>query len=351
VASTPAAPTSYFPHHRELLGGLSRAAAETAKEFLAAAAGEKEGFRSGRLSVVQTFGGRANFHPHVHALVTRGRLDGLGRVGPGPVRGRGGGGGAVSTSTPAKADTTPQSQGTRILPLGSAVAGIYARVWAQLESKGRPTGPLDLMIGAHALSLDERHHPGPRAPHHHRPPAPRVGRGRPDRPPARPPHRLRAPPRLHPGRRPGRPAGGRPHPRGPGASARDRPPPHLLPRPPKLGRRPHPHRRGPDSPRLPRHRPGARPRPPPPLRLPPRADLPSLEGFTPLLGAFGPRRVRRGGHVRTVLAKRAGATVKVSFFGAITIGRLGEPETTEDGVVRAASFPRQPRPLRSPRLD
>jgi len=62
----------YFLHHRELLGELSRAAAETARELLAAATGEEEGFRSGIVSVVQTFGGRANFHPHVHALVTRG---------------------------------------------------------------------------------------------------------------------------------------------------------------------------------------------------------------------------------------------------------------------------------------
>ena len=62
----------YFLHHRELLGELSRAAAQTAKQLLAAAAGEEEGFRSGVVSVVQTFGSRANFHPHVHALVTRG---------------------------------------------------------------------------------------------------------------------------------------------------------------------------------------------------------------------------------------------------------------------------------------
>ena len=62
----------YFLHHRDLLGELSRAAAETAKELLAAAAGEEKGFRPGVVSVVQTFGDRANFHPHVHALVTRG---------------------------------------------------------------------------------------------------------------------------------------------------------------------------------------------------------------------------------------------------------------------------------------
>jgi len=48
--------------------------------------------------------------------------------------------------------------------------------------------------------------------------------------------------------------------------------------------------------------------------------------------------VQEGPNVRTVLAKRAGSTVKVSFFGAITIGRVGEPETTGDGVVRVASL-------------
>jgi hypothetical protein len=46
----------YFLHHRELLGELSRAAAETAKELLAAAAGEEKGFRPGVVAVVQTFG-------------------------------------------------------------------------------------------------------------------------------------------------------------------------------------------------------------------------------------------------------------------------------------------------------
>jgi hypothetical protein len=49
----------YFLHHRELLGELSRAVAQTAKELLAAAAGEEEGFRPGVVAVVQTFGDRA----------------------------------------------------------------------------------------------------------------------------------------------------------------------------------------------------------------------------------------------------------------------------------------------------
>jgi hypothetical protein len=62
----------FAPSHRELLGGLARAAAETAKELLAVSAGEEKGFQPGLVAVVQTFGDRANFHPHVHALVTRG---------------------------------------------------------------------------------------------------------------------------------------------------------------------------------------------------------------------------------------------------------------------------------------
>ncbi len=74
----------YFLYHRELLGELSRAAAETVKELLAAAAGEEEGFRPGIVAVVQTFGDRANFHPHVHALVTRGGWTGSGEWVPVP---------------------------------------------------------------------------------------------------------------------------------------------------------------------------------------------------------------------------------------------------------------------------
>ena len=44
--------------------------------------------------------------------------------------------------------------GITVLPLDSDVAATYARVRADLESRGRPIGPLDLMIGAHALSMD-----------------------------------------------------------------------------------------------------------------------------------------------------------------------------------------------------
>jgi diadenosine tetraphosphate (Ap4A) HIT family hydrolase len=74
----------YFLHHRELLGKLSQAAAETAKELLAAAAMEEKGFRPGLVAVVQTFGDRANFHPHVHVVVTRGGWTGSGEWVPVP---------------------------------------------------------------------------------------------------------------------------------------------------------------------------------------------------------------------------------------------------------------------------
>jgi tRNA(fMet)-specific endonuclease VapC len=43
--------------------------------------------------------------------------------------------------------------GMTVLPLDSAVARVYGRVRAELGSQGRPIGPLDLMIAAHALSL------------------------------------------------------------------------------------------------------------------------------------------------------------------------------------------------------
>ena len=61
----------YFLHHRELLGGLVRGAWETVLELMCAAASE-EGMRPGMVGVVQTAGDLANWHPHVHAIVSRG---------------------------------------------------------------------------------------------------------------------------------------------------------------------------------------------------------------------------------------------------------------------------------------
>ena len=61
----------YFLHHRELLGGLAHAAWETVLELMCAATGD-EGMRPGMVAVVQTAGDLANWHPHVHAIVSRG---------------------------------------------------------------------------------------------------------------------------------------------------------------------------------------------------------------------------------------------------------------------------------------
>lgn len=40
-----------------------------------------------------------------------------------------------------------------ILPLDSDVARAYARIRSELETEGRPIGPLDTMIAAHAVSV------------------------------------------------------------------------------------------------------------------------------------------------------------------------------------------------------
>ncbi len=60
----------YFLRHRDLLGDLCRAAWQSVREMMVAAAGET--IRPGMVAVVQTFGSNINFHPHVHAIVRRG---------------------------------------------------------------------------------------------------------------------------------------------------------------------------------------------------------------------------------------------------------------------------------------
>jgi hypothetical protein len=57
------------------------------------------------------------------------------------------------------------------------------------------------------------------------------------------------------------------------------------------------------------------------------AALPWLRGSTTL---------QESPNTRTVLVERGGAPIKVSLFGAIAFGRVGEPELA-DGVVRVAS--------------
>jgi hypothetical protein len=61
----------YFLHHRELLGGLARTAWDTLLELICTAAGD-QCTRPGMVAVVQTAGNLGNWHPHVHALVSRG---------------------------------------------------------------------------------------------------------------------------------------------------------------------------------------------------------------------------------------------------------------------------------------
>jgi hypothetical protein len=45
-----------------------------------------------------------------------------------------------------------------------------------------------------------------------------------------------------------------------------------------------------------------------------------------------------GPDTRTVLVQRGDGAVKVSFFGGIEFGRVGEPEPTTDGILRSASL-------------
>jgi hypothetical protein len=43
-------------------------------------------------------------------------------------------------------------------------------------------------------------------------------------------------------------------------------------------------------------------------------------------------------NARTVLVRRPGGTVKASLFGNVGFGRVGEPQRTEDGILRVASL-------------
>ena len=63
----------FFKYRRRLLGELSRAAVKTLTIYLEALAGEP--LVPGIIVVVQTFGDRINFHPHLHLLVTEGGMD------------------------------------------------------------------------------------------------------------------------------------------------------------------------------------------------------------------------------------------------------------------------------------
>ena len=60
-----------FERERRLLGLLARTAYETLRRVLREASGERD-VVPGVVASIQTFGSYANFHPHVHAIVTEG---------------------------------------------------------------------------------------------------------------------------------------------------------------------------------------------------------------------------------------------------------------------------------------
>ncbi len=65
-------------------------------------------------------------------------------------------------------------------------------------------------------------------------------------------------------------------------------------------------------------------------------DHRALESKLPLLRTA--ETLQESPDTRTVIVERAGSPVKLSFFGGLTFGRVGEPEPTTDGVLRVASI-------------
>jgi hypothetical protein len=65
-------------------------------------------------------------------------------------------------------------------------------------------------------------------------------------------------------------------------------------------------------------------------------DLPSELGRS-VSFLRGAETLQEGVNTRTVLVRRSDRDVKVSLFGGITFGRVGDPDVTADGVVRVAS--------------
>lgn len=52
----------------------------------------------------------------------------------------------------------------------------------------------------------------------------------------------------------------------------------------------------------------------------------------------GAATLQEGPSTRTVLVRRADGDVKISLFGGVAFGRVGDPEPTSDGIVRVASL-------------
>ena len=81
VFTVPKALRSGIERERRLHGLMAKAAWETLREMLSAAACEPEGV-AGVVASLQTFGSFANFHPHLHAIVTEGVITPDGRFHP-----------------------------------------------------------------------------------------------------------------------------------------------------------------------------------------------------------------------------------------------------------------------------
>ena len=67
-----------------------------------------------------------------------------------------------------------------------------------------------------------------------------------------------------------------------------------------------------------------------------RLDHSELERLVPFVATAA--TLDEGPDTRTILVHRDTGDVKVSFFGGISFGRVGEPEATVDGVLRTASL-------------
>ena len=73
----------YFLHHRELLGRLCQAGWQVVSELMRVATGDAD-LQPGMVAVIQTSGDLLGWHPHVHAIASRGGWDREGRWVPVP---------------------------------------------------------------------------------------------------------------------------------------------------------------------------------------------------------------------------------------------------------------------------
>ena len=71
VLTIPKRLRAYFLHRRRLLGGIARVAARTVTAAIRSLTGERT-LAVGIVACLQTHGSRANWHPHLHLLVTDG---------------------------------------------------------------------------------------------------------------------------------------------------------------------------------------------------------------------------------------------------------------------------------------